>query len=433
VRVWSDKTEIAADRFVGWIGVARGKFFAWKKRYGKANEHNGHVPRDHWLLDEEKRKIISFHGRFPLEGYRRLAFMMIDQGVVAVSPSSVYRVLSAAGLLDRWNKKPSKKGTGFVQPLRPHEHWHIDVSYLNLGGTFYYLCSILDGASRAIVHWEIREQMTEADVECILVRAHEAHPNERPRIISDNGPQFIAKDFKEFIRLTGMTHVRTARTTRNRTARSSAGTRPSRRTPSGPASPRLSRKLASSWLAGSSTTTRSACTARSATSPRPIFSPVAATRSGPRAIASSRLRGRSAPFVVPSVTKRQHERFGPAHRACRRPRFAFSICPPSITIDPGSRACVALWTAARAAVRVLRTARAAVQVAEGNRRPIARVLQRQSCGCPQPRQRPQAWSCEQSVDVLGAERSARCWWRDDGRAPRRDRRHDPLVPPILRP
>ncbi|HEX3478228.1 MAG TPA: hypothetical protein VHT91_24575, partial [Kofleriaceae bacterium] len=69
VRVWSDKTEIAADRFVAWIGMARGKFFAWKKRYGKANEHNGYVPRDHWLLDEEKRQIIAFHERFPLEGY----------------------------------------------------------------------------------------------------------------------------------------------------------------------------------------------------------------------------------------------------------------------------------------------------------------------------------------------------------------------------
>ena len=32
----------------------------------------------------------------------------------------------------------------------------------------------------------------------------------RPRIISDNGPQFIAKDFKEFIRLSGITHVRTS-------------------------------------------------------------------------------------------------------------------------------------------------------------------------------------------------------------------------------
>lgn len=136
--------------------------------------------------------------------------MMIDQDVVAASPSSVYRVLAGAGLLDRWNVKPSKKGTGFVQPLRPHEHWHIDVAYLNLGGTFYYLCSVLDGASRAIVHWEIREAMTESDVECVLQRAREAHPGERPRIISDNGPQFIAKDFKEFIRLTGMTHVRTS-------------------------------------------------------------------------------------------------------------------------------------------------------------------------------------------------------------------------------
>src|SRR6185436_4990243 len=90
-------------------------------------------------------------------------------------------IVFGAGLLDRWNRKPSKKGTGFVQPLRPHEHWHIDVAYLNLGGTFYYLCSILDGASRAIVHWEIREAMTEADVECILLRAREKHPSESPR------------------------------------------------------------------------------------------------------------------------------------------------------------------------------------------------------------------------------------------------------------
>jgi putative transposase len=210
VRAWSDKTEIAVDRFIPWLGIARGKFFAWRKRYGKANEHNALIPRDHWLLDEEKRAIIAFHDRFPLEGYRRLAFMMIDQDIVAVSPSSVYRVLSGAGLLDRWNAKPSKKGTGFVQPLRPHEHWHVDIAYLNLGGTFYYLCSILDGASRSIVHWEIREAMTEADVELVILRAREQYPDEHPRIISDNGPQFIAKDFKEFIRLTGMTHVRTS-------------------------------------------------------------------------------------------------------------------------------------------------------------------------------------------------------------------------------
>jgi transposase InsO family protein len=59
--------------------------------------------------------------------------------------------------------------------------------------------------------------MTEAEIEIILERAKELHPEARPRIISDNGPQFIAKDFKEFIRLSGMTHVETRPTILNRT------------------------------------------------------------------------------------------------------------------------------------------------------------------------------------------------------------------------
>jgi putative transposase len=136
--------------------------------------------------------------------------MMLDADVVAVSPSSVYRVLKDAGLMQRHNSKPSLKGKGFEQPLRPHEHWHVDVSYINVAGTFFYLCSLLDGCSRSIVHWEIRESMTEPDVETILQRARERYPDARPRIISDNGPQFLAKDFKEFIRICGMTHVRTS-------------------------------------------------------------------------------------------------------------------------------------------------------------------------------------------------------------------------------
>jgi transposase InsO family protein len=197
-------------RLAAWLPISRQKYDEWTERYGKANEHNAHIPRDHWLLPEEKQAILDFHHEHPLEGCRRLTFMMLDADLVAVSPTTVYRVLSSAGLLDRWNRSPSKKGTGFEQPLSVHEHWHIDVAHLNLCGTFYYLCSILDGKSRAIVHWEVREQMTERDVECILQRAHEKYPQARPRIISDNGPQFIAADFKDFIRQCGMTHVRTS-------------------------------------------------------------------------------------------------------------------------------------------------------------------------------------------------------------------------------
>jgi transposase InsO family protein len=210
VRTWADKTELHAKTLVAWIGLGRSKYYQWKDRYGMVNEHNAWVPRDHWLQDWEKQAIIAYHHEHPLDGYRLLTYMMMDADIVAVSPASTYRVLKAAGILARWNAKPSLKGTGFVQPIGPHEHWHIDVSYLNISGTFYYLCSILDGFSRYIVHWEIRQAMTEADIEIIVQRARELFPDARPRIISDNGPQFIARDFKEFIRLCGMTHVRTS-------------------------------------------------------------------------------------------------------------------------------------------------------------------------------------------------------------------------------
>jgi transposase InsO family protein len=210
VRRWSGRTEIPAKRFVAWLGITEGKFYDWRNRFGKVNEHNAWIPRDWWLTDAEKKAILDFAQEFPLEGYRRLTFMMLDADVVAVSPASVYRVLKQAGLMERHNTKPSRKGKGFVQPLRPHQHWHVDVSYINIAGTIYYLCSLLDGCSRFIVHWEIREAMTEADVQTIIQRAREQHPGVTPRIISDNGPQFIAKDFKEFIRLCGMTHVRTS-------------------------------------------------------------------------------------------------------------------------------------------------------------------------------------------------------------------------------
>jgi putative transposase len=118
--------------------------------------------------------------------------------------------LERCSWISKWNGKPSKKGTGFEQPLAAHHQCRLDVSYINISGTFYYLCSILDGCSRYIVNWDLRESMTEAEIEVILERAKELHPEARPRIISDNGPQFIAKDFNEFIRISGMTHVRTS-------------------------------------------------------------------------------------------------------------------------------------------------------------------------------------------------------------------------------
>lgn len=210
VNVLSTRTELPVRPMLQRLGLARAKFVRWTASYGAVPTPHGPVPRDHWLTQAERDGILAFQARHPLNGYRRLAYMMLDTGDVAVSPTSVYRVLKAAGRLDRWTRPASKEGDGFDQPTQAHAHWHIDFTYVNIAGTFYYLCAVLDGWSRYLVHWELRESMTTRDVTTIVQRAKERFPDARPRVISDNGPQFIARDFRDFIRISGMTHVRTA-------------------------------------------------------------------------------------------------------------------------------------------------------------------------------------------------------------------------------
>jgi len=208
VRRYADLTELAAAWLLRRMELSPRKFHEWRQRYGKVNEHNAWIPRDHWLEEEERQAIINFAREYPLEGYRCLTYMMLDRDIVAVSPSSTYRVLRDAGLLQPWNAKANKKGTGFEQPIQPHDHWHVDFSYLNIAGTFYYLCTALDGCSRSILSWDIRTSMKEKDAEIVLQKAHEAYPGFRPRIITDNGSQFVAKDFKAFLRHFQTSHVR---------------------------------------------------------------------------------------------------------------------------------------------------------------------------------------------------------------------------------
>jgi len=207
---YAARTGLAVGRLLQGIGIGRDRYGEWRRRAGRGNRHNAPIPRGHWLDRWEQRAIVGYFLGHPQEGYRRLTWMMVDEDVVAASPSSVYRVLKADGLLDGRGAGPSKKGTGFEQPLQPHEHWHSDISFVHVGGTTYFFLGVIDGASRYIVHWEIREAMKTADVQIVLQRAREKFPDARPRVISDNGSQYLAREFKEFIRLSGMTHVRTS-------------------------------------------------------------------------------------------------------------------------------------------------------------------------------------------------------------------------------
>ena len=129
---------------------------------------------------------------------------MIDEDVFYAIPSSVYRVLRASGMLRK------AKGIGYSQPDGPHRKWHIDISYVNILGMFLFLVAIIDGYSRYLLHHELRAAMEEKDVQLVVQRALERFPRYKPRIISDRGSQFIAKDFKEFVRYAGVRHTCTS-------------------------------------------------------------------------------------------------------------------------------------------------------------------------------------------------------------------------------
>jgi len=193
------------------IKLSSSKYYSWSSRIGLPNNHNGIIPKNNWALVWEEMAVIWYAFDHPGEGYRRLTYMMIDDNVVALSPSAVYRILKRAGLLSKWNKiKKSSKGRGFEQPTQPHQHWHVDIKYVNFKGAFLFLISLIDGYSRYIVNHELRTNMQEFDVEITVQKALEKFPGCSPRIISDNGSQFISKDFSIFIKEAGLQHVRTS-------------------------------------------------------------------------------------------------------------------------------------------------------------------------------------------------------------------------------
>ncbi|MEM3434512.1 MAG: IS3 family transposase [Candidatus Methanomethyliaceae archaeon] len=211
VRRLKERAGFPVAKALSILELPRATYFRWQAQGGKTVPQRTYVPKSHYLLPEEREAILAYKRAHPKVGYRRLAFMMLDEGVAAVSPGTVYEVLYKAGLSSRWTRTggtPSKKG--FVQPERPHEQWHIDISYLNILGTHYFFIAVLDGYSRAIVHHEVRQDMETRDVQIVVERALEKLPpgTSKPRLISDNGPQFVSAEFKAFLREKDISHSR---------------------------------------------------------------------------------------------------------------------------------------------------------------------------------------------------------------------------------
>ena len=119
VNRWKSKSHLKESVFIEALGISRSKYFDWRKRYGKINEYNAWIPRDWWIEDWEKQKIIDYFLAHALEGYRRLTFMMLDEDIVAVSPSTTYRILKEAGYLASGMASDPSKGPDSASLRKP--------------------------------------------------------------------------------------------------------------------------------------------------------------------------------------------------------------------------------------------------------------------------------------------------------------------------
>lgn len=145
--------------------------------------------------------MLAYRDLHPDIGYRKLTWQMIDGNVAFLSESKVYDILSAYNRLQGWNKVDNGETEKEYRhkPKHVHYHWHTDIAYIKVGGIFYFLIMMLDGYSRYLLDWELMPDMLGGSVEMFVQRVKEKYPHARPRLINDNGSQFISHDFKRLL------------------------------------------------------------------------------------------------------------------------------------------------------------------------------------------------------------------------------------------
>jgi putative transposase len=202
------RTGWTVRRILGRLGLARSTYRTWVGRAACATlaDRPTTAPGLDAILPEETAAVLAYALAHPQDGYRRLTWQMLDADVAYLSASSVYRILGDADLLYRW-KRAGHVGAAPAPPTRVHERWHTDLMYLRVGDGWYFLVTVLDAYSRYVVHWELLATMAAADVRYVIQHALEL-TGAHPRVVTDNGPQFRAAEFKDLVRRFTVEHIR---------------------------------------------------------------------------------------------------------------------------------------------------------------------------------------------------------------------------------
>jgi len=204
------------------IGIPKSTFYAWLDRYtiGGLDALEDHRPRPNrvWnrIPDDVREKIVALALDEPDLSPREVAVAFTDRQRSFVSEASVYRLLKARGLVTSPAFIVMKAAEKFANPTTAiNQLWQTDFTYLKVTGWgWFYLSTVLDDFSRYIVAWKLCITMSADDVTDTLKLAVQASglddepPQRRPRLLSDNGPSYVASDLSDWLHDQGMKHTR---------------------------------------------------------------------------------------------------------------------------------------------------------------------------------------------------------------------------------
>jgi transposase InsO family protein len=191
------------------LGIHKRTFYNWYKAYAE-NGTDALRPRKRsamqWnrIPDQIRGMVISVALEYPERSSREIAVKMTDEMNVFISESSVYRILKQRGLIRPSEHYFIAAANEFRHKTAfPNEMWQTDFTYFKiLGWGWYYLSTVIDDFSRYIIHWELCKSMQWTDVKrtvATAVKKAGLRKGQTPKLLSDNGPGYIARDLQEHL------------------------------------------------------------------------------------------------------------------------------------------------------------------------------------------------------------------------------------------
>ncbi len=219
-----EQSHLPAKKTLDKLGIARRTFYRWYDRYveggPEALEDRPSRPSRVWnrIAAEVQSQIIDMALEQSELSPRELAVRFTDERRYFVSEATVYRLLKAHDLITSPAFVVIKAAEEFKdKTTRPNEMWQTDFTYFKIiGWGWVYLSTVLDDFSRYILAWKLCTTMRAGDVTDTLELAltasgcDSARVLHKPKLLSDNGPSYIAAELAEWIDANGMSHVRGA-------------------------------------------------------------------------------------------------------------------------------------------------------------------------------------------------------------------------------